>query len=138
MLWWSIMAVLAVVMFSFARHAPRNTAFGRLILLSFLVPVWIVVGGGYLPIDVRSGVVAVGLVLCIPDYRRLAYRHWVFSDWCMLVLAIAHVVSDAANDGFRWQLIVRAGGEWIMPYLVGRWCVVELSDLRRLQTMACA
>lgn len=137
-MWWASVVLLSLTMVWLSRHSERRTAFGKIALISLIVPVWILLSRGDLPIDVRVGITFFGLLFCSVDYRTLAYRHWVLSDWAVLGLCLLHFVSDIVNDGFSWVVLIRASGEWSAAYVVGRWSVVQLSDLRPLQGTACS
>jgi hypothetical protein len=53
-------------------------------------------------------------------------------DYCALSFLAIHVVSDTLIEGWSWVYLLRAYGEWAVPYLAGRLAFQRWSDVEQL------
>lgn len=114
----------------YVRVGPRQ-AIAAAALLTLLVPQWV-------RWDVSSGVwinVPTAItVLMLALYSFHPQATFVFRlrlcDWAILAMIGVHIASDIANDGFSISILLRAYGEWFMPYVAGRLAFQRIDDVR--------
>lgn len=118
-------------------------AIGATTLASLMAPTWLVVDVFGLPIDISiaSAIVCL-LTVCFMGsvfFRRgiLPYG-FVNADLCLITLVGIHCLSDWMAGGSIVIVPFRAYGEWLVPYFLGRFCVMETADLRKLAAVATA
>jgi hypothetical protein len=128
-MWWLLTIVLAsAIAWQWWRVGPRE-ALGVGVLGSYLLPTWIRLDIPGLPIDLHTTAAFLGL-LAYCGHRQATFRvRLVAGDWALLSLVTVHLVSDNWNEGLSIFHLVRAYGEWILPYLAGRQAVQCLADL---------
>ncbi|MEQ8836066.1 MAG: O-antigen ligase family protein, partial [Lacipirellulaceae bacterium] len=128
-----------------SRTVGMRRGFGEVMLLSLLVPTWAYFGASvgrvdWLPfkteVDMRSGLGIACLIACLTRPRIFNPWRWMLADGVVLALAATHVLSDWQNSGFSLVVPVRAFGEWVMPYLIGRIVLRDIDDLRNLYPVA--
>lgn len=127
------------------RMVGMRRAFGEVMLLSLLTPTWAYFGASvgrvdWLPfkteVDMRSGLGITCLLACLARPTVFKPWRWMLADGIVLVLAATHVLSDWQNSGFSLVVPVRGFGEWVMPYLIGRFVLRDIDDLRGLYPVA--
>jgi hypothetical protein len=134
----SVVLVVAVWISLLLRSGP-TAALGATMVLSFLFPVWpkIVVSG--IPINVRTTVAVVNLLFFALNPRRFHPRGKILRpltllDFCVALICVTHIVSDCFTTGFSLVLPLRAYGEWVLPYVAGRYAVSSRADLKGIAT----
>ena len=53
-------------------------------------------------------------------------------DLCMVMVCVLDGVSDVVVDGWSWATPVKAYGQWILPYVAGRFAMRNSDDLKSL------
>jgi hypothetical protein len=109
---------------------PRQ-AVAAAALLTLLVPQWV-------RWDVDSGVwinvptAVTVLTLAIYSFHPQATFNFRLGpcDWAILAMIGVHIASDVVNDGFSISILLRAYGEWFMPYVAGRLAFQRIDDVR--------
>jgi hypothetical protein len=136
-MWFVIVLMLSTFLALRWWKVGPQAAVGETLLWSLLVPTWISIPVGDIPLDVRSTIACVGLVAyCFHRDARFRTRLRV-ADYAAIALLVVHFASDSINDGFTFTIVARGYGEWIVPYLAGRASVAEYADVRRLRSTAC-
>ena len=137
-MWWTVLSMILVssIVVMLFRGPVAALGWGSLITLVF--PCWLTQTFVGVPIDLR---VATSLILLIANVvhprRKIT---WSFSagDWAIFVVYFIHVISDWREDGMIIAHVVRAFGEWSIPYIAGRLAVQTITDWRRLTPIVVA
>ncbi len=137
-MWWLFALILTTWDLWATIRVGRRYALGSTVLLSLLVPSWLQLPIGGLPIDLRITSSAIALIVFCLHPRTRWRGPLVGTDLLLAGLVVLHVVSDSINDGFQWLLLLRAYGEWVLLYVAGRFAIQETSDLKRLLPIACS
>jgi hypothetical protein len=115
---------------------PRR-AVGCGLLLALLVPEWVrweVNEAVWFNVPVTIAAWSLILYMC---HSRATYNfHLNWCDYAGIGMVAAHVLSDTVNDGPSFVVLLRAYGEWVLPYLTGRVAIQEVSDARWLLPIA--
>jgi hypothetical protein len=130
---WSVsfLVLIAVLLWQSRTAGPRR-ALGVVVVLSLLVPSWVVLDVAGLPIHIKAAAGVAGLVAyCLHPRATINWRLGIL-DLLGLSLLAVHIASDWINDGFDWTVPLRAYGEWGVPYLAGRLALQTLADARGL------
>jgi hypothetical protein len=114
----------------YLRVGPRQ-AIAAAALLSLLVPQWV-------RWDVSSGVwfnvptvVTVAMLAIYAFHPQATFDFRLrLCDWAILGMIGVHIASDVVNDGFSAAILLRAYGEWFMPYVAGRLAFQRIGDVR--------
>jgi hypothetical protein len=132
----SVALIAAVIGLVFRVQGPRR-AIAAGVMLSFLMPEWVRWDiSTDVFINTRVAVSAIGLILYL--FHPLSTYNFKL-NWCdfaVLGMTATHVVSDTLASGFNAGILLRAYGEWILPYLAGRVAIQEVGDARWLLPMA--
>ncbi len=131
-MWFACFVILVAILIWQAWKEGPNQAIGRVMVLSLLVPTWIVIKVWGFPLDIRiaSGIAALGTYCLHP--KAVFRTRLVLVDWVAIALVAVHLASDWSLDGFSWRVPVRAYGEWVVPYLAGRLAIQSWDDVRKL------
>jgi hypothetical protein len=132
MIAWIVLLLLnvAVVAAVWWRSGPRR-AVAVCLFLTLLTPEWI--RWDIAPsiwINVRVAAVVASLCLYLLHPKSTYNFKLVWADYAMLGLVATHVLSDTYHDGFHWSLLLRAYGEWVLPYLAGRVAIQVAGDAK--------
>lgn len=113
------------------RHGPHR-ALGIVVVLTFLMPVWVKMPILGQDISCRTAIAIVAMVgFCVHRDGKLL-TPLTLLDLCMVMVCVLDGVSDVVVDGWSWATPVRAYGEWILPYVAGRFAVRDSDDLKSL------
>jgi hypothetical protein len=110
------------------RVGPRQ-AIAAAALLTLLVPQWVRWdASGFINVSTAVTVLMLALYSFHPqatfDFRlRLC-------DWAILAMIAVHLGSDIYHEGFNVMVLLRAYGEWFMPYVAGRLAFQRVDDVR--------
>lgn len=131
-MWLSSFLILVSVLFWQVWLAGPRRALGVVVVLSLLVPTWMVLQVAGLPIHMRVATGIVGLsVYCLSPGATINWRLGII-DLIGLSLLSVHILSDWINDGLSWTVPLRAYGEWAIPFLAGRLALQSIDDVREL------
>lgn len=127
-----LLVIWAVLYF---RRGP-GLAMGAVVVLSFLLPTWVrqsVVG---LPFSISTTVTIVALMgyAVHPDGRILSPL--TILDFCVACLWTVTVIADGIAQNWSWSVLLRAYGEWALPYVAGRYCLRNRRDLDTMMPWA--
>lgn len=128
--WYASVAVLGgLCLWLYTRVGPRQ-AVAAAALLSLLVPQWVrwdVYSGVWINVPTAVTVLVLALYSFHPqatfDFRLRP------CDWAILAMIGVHIASDIVNDGFSVSILLRAYGEWFMPYVAGRLAFQRIEDV---------
>ena len=105
-------------------------------MIAFLTPTWMMRTVGALTFDLRLAV----LMLAIPVL--LLRGRWINTlnivDLLVAVLVSIAIVSMVRTETFSPSEFLALVAAWVVPYLLGRLLVADLSDLDKLIPYACA
>ena len=123
-----VCSIAAVWVILLIKRGPAQ-ALGPAIALSFLFPVWLKVQFAGVPFDIRTTITALALLgyICHPDGKIRSPL--TLLDFCIAMMWCSHVVSDIYADGFNATLPLRAYGEWVLPYVAGRFAIRDRQSL---------
>jgi hypothetical protein len=136
---WTVAVLLLASLYAWKWRTGRpSEALGIVFLYSLLVPTWVAINIGGLPLNVRMTIACAGLVAYCFHPKATFSTKLSVPDYAAIGLFGATILSDCANDG--WQMVspVRAYGEWIVPYLLGRTALQSTRDVRAIGSHACA
>jgi hypothetical protein len=140
----ALLVVLAiVVLLGTAWKYGVRFAIGSAALVSLLAPTWLRVDVVGLPIDAKTCAAIVCLLLVCFN-RQACFRHgllpygFVAADYALIALAIVQTLSDWLALDSPLVAPLRAYGQWLVPYFLGRFCVLDTNDLRKLAPVAIA
>lgn len=131
----SITILLAMMAGAWWRYGPRR-AIGITVLMSLLVPTWVVIDlfGFSTGCTLVATIVALG-AYCV--HPKAQFRTSLGpADWTIIGLMLVHLWSDTAQVGFSFGLLLRIYGEWFVPYVAGRLAVDSSEDVRGLLPFA--
>lgn len=135
-MWWNCLAFILATSAVIMTFRGAVAALGWGVIISFVFPCWIthlILG---VPLDLRiSTSFVLSLLTLFQSARRIT---WSFNatDWAVLALYGVHVTSDSIQDGFGFSHMVRAFGEWSLPYIAGRLSARNVEDWRWLTWIA--
>lgn len=136
--------ISAVMLWIWRRNGPRHAILAGTLLVA-LVPEWVrwypLEPGGVLSdpslfnrhslwITMRMACGVLGGCLYLLHPRATYNFRLMWSDWAVLGLAAIHILSDFLLDGFSLTTVLRAYGEWVLPYLLGRIAIQSMADVR--------
>ncbi len=131
-MWLACFLILVAILFWQAWSAGPGRALGVVVVLSLLVPTWMVWQVAGLPIHMRVAAAVVGLIVyCLHPQATFNLRLNIVDFFGLMLLAV-HITSDWTNDGFSWTVPLRAYGEWALPYLAGRMALQSIDDVHGL------
>ena len=131
-MWLSCLLILVAILCWQMWSAGPRRALGVIVVLSLLVPTWVVLQVVGLPIHMRAAAGVIGLAAyCICPSATINWRLGTI-DLIGLALLAVHILSDWINDGLNWTVPLRAYGEWAVPFLAGRLALQSIDDVRKL------
>lgn len=143
---WTFLVLAAAFAWQTRRVGPR-LALGQVTFLALLVPAWAYLGyqsAGIelqftgVPVDAKTAIGFVGLLVCATRPRQLFAWRLTWVDLAVALMAVVHVLADWRADGLSAMPLLRAFGEWVLPYAVGRATIQSVDDLRALLPVAIA
>ncbi len=125
----SVISILCVWIYLFIRKGPV-AALGAAMVLSFAAPVWLKLDVAGVPINVRTAIASITMLgyLFHRDGRILSPL--TLLDCCIAMMWVCHVASDTLVSGATAVLPFRAYGEWVLPYVAGRFAISNRNDLK--------
>lgn len=130
----SVIVIVGVWIYLVIRKGPV-AALGASVVLSFAFPVWLRIEIGGFPVNVRTAIALINLTGFILQPRKFHPQGKILIpltllDFCVVMIGFNHVVADSFASGFTLLLPCRAYGEWILPYVAGRYAVSRQDDLK--------
>jgi len=131
-MWLACLLILLVVLAVTWWRAGPHRAIGVTVLLSLLVPSWVTyeILGFPIGIQIASAIAALG-AYCLHPQAVFRVRLGVV-DWAMIGMIAIHSCIDWSYQGFSWSVLMRAYGEWFVPYVAGRLAIRNADDIRAL------
>jgi len=123
--------LVAVWLILYARRGASQ-ALGAAVALSILVPVWIrtpVLGH---EIDCRTVVAIIGLIGFTVYRRGRILTPLTMLDVFVTIMSLVHLTADVGAEEWHTAIPFRAYGEWVLPYVAGRFVVQDRNDLKAL------
>jgi len=122
--WWFFFVIGSTVGSAILwRHRP-NLAVGVCASIAILAPTWVTMGTEPFAFDIRLALACVMLIAyCFHPLGTLRYpQHWL--DAAIGGIILSHIMSDVSKGGDFALVLIRATGEWAIPYLAGRCSVL--------------
>lgn len=115
-----------------ARRKGPDIAVGAVAIVASVIPNWCHIRVGELPIEARLAgtIFGLGAYLLHPKSTYPLRLGWI--DGVMIGLMLLNLLSDSINDGFRFGILVRMYGEWLVPYFAGRLAFQNSRSLKDL------
>jgi hypothetical protein len=124
----SVISAVAVGSAVFLRCGP-GPGVGAAMAISLLVPTWVMLRLGGVPLDVRLVTAAVLVTAyCFHPSRRFVSRPTVI-DVALLGLLAWHIASDMVHEGSKLSIPLRAYGEWALPFVAGWFAVIHRGSI---------
>lgn len=127
----AVAAISIVWVVLLIRKGPR-VALGIAVVLSFAFPAWVKLNLAGLPFDIRTTVLCISLLGYAFHPQGKILSPLTMLDVCIGLLFLTHISADTFVTGFSAGLPFAAYGEWVLPYVAGRFAVRNDDDLRRL------
>ena len=123
--------VVAVGLVLYLRRGPV-ASLGPAMVVSFLFPVWLEEKIGGIPFSVQTSVAVITMLayVCHPNGRILSPL--TLLDFGIALLFCSHLLTEVMIDGVYLALPFRAYGEWVLPYVAGRFAVRDTNDLKAI------
>lgn len=130
----SVVLIAFVWLYLLIRKGPV-AALGATLVLSFAFPVWVKIDIGGVPFNIRTAIAIINLTGFLLNPRKFHPQGKILIpvtllDFCVAMICFNHVVADSFASGFTLLLPCRAYGEWILPYVAGRYAVSRRDDLK--------
>ncbi len=127
----SLLVLLAVAAWRMRKHGPRS-AVGIAVAIAIVLPVWVSQNLGGQPLDLRIAGTACALLMYLAHRDGTIRTKLVAIDFMVLGLVGVHCLADWYHDGFSFGVLLRAYGEWLLPYFAGRLTIQSMDDVRDL------
>ena len=93
--------------------------------VAILAPTWVQLRVLELPVSVRWTFIAIAMfVFSVAHFRKL-WAPLVLTDLLVAGMVVAHVSSEFFHDGFSFLVPIRAYCEWALPYVAGRYAMMN-------------
>lgn len=102
---------------------------------AMLAPAWLARSVGSLTIDLRFVTLFLLIPICL--FGGSWIRGWTLIDALVVCLAVVGIVSLQRSESLSPSECLAIISIWIVPYLMGRLVIRDLSDLNRLLPLAC-
>lgn len=112
-----------------AKRNGKHAALGAGMAISLLAGTWFQLGSKYLPVHVPSAVAIILLVCMTYHSGRRIWSPLTLLDCVIGAIAIWHVVVDVHHGAGALETSARSYGEWIIPYVAGRYAVYHRGAL---------
>jgi hypothetical protein len=134
-----LIAIVVMLAWTVSSCALRGLRFslGSTALLSMLVPSWLVLDLGGLPFYFRV-IAGIGGLLLVCGLHRESFKYGLLpggfglADYSLFGLVGVHVAADLVAGSNIIIAALRAYGEWLIPYFLGRFSVLDVNDWRQL------
>ncbi|MFN8708856.1 MAG: O-antigen ligase family protein [Planctomyces sp.] len=128
--WAGIIAAFVVLwLVLWLRHGP-SVALCIVVPLTFLIPVWVSITVYGIPLQVRSLVAFFAICGYAIHPQGKLFDSLTALDVCVGAMCLIQIVSDFLVEGFQLQIPAISYGEWVLPYVVGRYAVGDELNLR--------
>jgi hypothetical protein len=130
----AVILISGVGLFLYIRHGPV-AALGATMVLSFAFPVWVKISIGGIPVNIRTTIAIINLTSFLLRPRSFHPQGKILVpltllDFSVAITCLNHIISDAFATGFSHVLPCLAYGEWVLPYVAGRYAVRDLNDVK--------
>ena len=123
-----VISIACVWVYLVVQRGPA-AALGAAMVLSFAVPVWLRLDIGGVPVNVRTAIASVAMVGYLFHRDGKIRSALTLLDCGIAMMWICHVTSDSFATGMTPILPVRAYGEWVLPYVAGRFAIRDRQDV---------
>ncbi|WP_166830401.1 O-antigen ligase family protein [Thalassoroseus pseudoceratinae] len=127
----SLFVILAVAGWRMWKSGPRS-AIGTAVAIAIILPVWISQSLGGQMIDLRIAGTACVLLMYLAHRDGTIRTKLVAIDFMVFGLVGVHCLADTYHNGFSAGILLRAYGEWLLPYFAGRLAIQSMDDIRDL------
>ncbi len=127
----AVFVISAIWLHLCIRRGPR-VALGIAVTLSALIPVWIEIPILGQEISCRTALSIIGLVGYTIYRRGRILAPLTLLDVFIAIMWIVNVVADIYADQWQIKIPFRAYGEWVLPYVAGRFAIRSRDDLKSL------
>ena len=131
----ALVVILSVWLVLWRRSGPM-VALGVAVILSYLLPGWVEMEFAGFLFDVRLTVAIVALIGLPFHADSRVWTPLTLPDLVISAIVILHATSDIVTEGFSVTIPLRAYGEWVLPYVAGRYAVRNHEELRQLAPWA--
>ena len=125
----SVVLIVFVWLYLLIRKGPA-AALGASMVLSFIFPVWLKVDIGGVPINVRTAIAGITMLGYLFHPKGKIVSPLTLLDCCIAMMCICQVAADSFTSGLTVALPLGAYGEWALPYVAGRFAVVDRQSLK--------
>lgn len=133
--YFSVTILIALWLYLCIRRGP-GVALGIAVILSALIPVWIEIPIFGQEISCRTALSIIGLVGYTIYRRGRILTPLTLLDVFIAIMWTINVVADIYADQWQIQIPFRAYGEWVLPYVAGRFAIQDRNDLKAIAPWA--
>lgn len=124
-----IVSISAVWLFLLFRRGPM-AALGAGLVLSFAFPTWVRADIFGLPFGISTTMACITLLGYVFHRDGKILSPLTLLDISVALMFVTHIVADSFATGFTIALPFSAYGEWVLPYVAGRFAVRSDKDVR--------
>ena len=121
----SISIVWAVMLI---RKGPAS-ALGIAVVLSFAFPTWVKLDIAGLPFGITTTMACITLLGYVFHRDGKIISPLTLLDISVGLMFVSHILADSVATGFTMALPFAAYGEWVLPYVAGRFAVKSNKDV---------
>jgi len=125
----AIVSISAVWLFLLFRRGPM-AALGAGLVLSFAFPTWVRADIFGLPFGISTTMACITLLGYVFHRDGKILSPLTLLDISVALMFVTHIVADSFATGFTIALPFSAYGEWVLPYVAGRFAVRSDKDVR--------
>ncbi len=124
----AIISISAVWLFVLFRRGPMP-ALGAGIVLSFAFPTWVQAEIFGLPFGITTTMACMTLLGYVFHRDGKIISPLTLLDISVGLMFVSHILADSVATGFTIALPFAAYGEWVLPYVAGRFAVKSNKDV---------
>ncbi len=124
----AIISISAVWLFVLFRRGPMP-ALGAGIVLSFAFPTWVQAEIFGLPFGITTTMACITLPGYVFHRDGKIISPLTLLDISVGLMFVSHILADSVATGFTIALPFAAYGEWVLPYVAGRFAVKSNKDV---------
>lgn len=119
-----VVAITIVWIVLYVRRGPAESLAAAMVL-SFLCPVWVKLTIAGIPLTVQTTIAIIALLGYTVHPRGQIWTPLTMLDVCIGLMCVVHALSDGLVDGVSVVLPIRVYGEWVLPYVAGRYAIAD-------------
>lgn len=128
---------MGIILAQAKAHGARYGLWWGWMLSVMVLPAWLNFRIGPIQFEMRSAAAATSFLGFFLFPTADAAKRWVLADVLMAILFGMQMVSQYRANDLRIYTIMDVARGWLLPYLMGRWFLGSLQDIRRVLPLLC-